>query len=287
MTSNAIKGLATFAKTQANKVKIKTPHFCLPPPLPTKPIPVALTQREVNLNYLGETAVGTLAYHGYPVYVYRRMQINKAYFDEIKDEMNAGDAVPDKSPRVHFMLCSTLTDSVKEEKIAKFFCTQETIGIFDIDLFDRDEGSFLDQISLRLLPCTHCLKLYHNDPKIYKGDKRVNQFSFVDFSVSRGDLFAPTWRNRTAKQIGEKNWDNLSNALRKKANLTCQNRACNFKAKAHQKGYLEVHHKNRDPSNNHPSNLEVLCTRCHAEQPGHHHLKNEDKYHRFMKMLNQ
>jgi hypothetical protein len=83
----------------------------------------------------------------------------------------------------------------------------------------------------------------------------------------------------SARHRYPKNWSELARAIKESANWRCQKcgRVClrpgeqtpNW-TKSQRKAYtLQVHHWNRDPSDNRIENLAPLCTGCHLS------------YHRF------
>lgn len=78
-------------------------------------------------------------------------------------------------------------------------------------------------------------------------------------------------------------WESISQSLRESHSWTCQE--CNVRlSQGNLKQYLHVHHINHVKDDNVPSNLKVLCVRCHAEQPGHDHMKSQMDYANFINM---
>jgi len=55
-------------------------------------------------------------------------------------------------------------------------------------------------------------------------------------------------------------------SLKKQYNWTCSK--CGYKAHPKDRCNILVHHKDSNPSNNHPDNLEVICDNCHAKIHG-------------------
>jgi hypothetical protein len=62
------------------------------------------------------------------------------------------------------------------------------------------------------------------------------------------------------------------------AKWMCQK--CGFDLSS-KKEFLHTHHKNGAKFDNNPLNLSVLCYGCHADEPGHHHMKNHPSYAMF------
>ena len=74
-------------------------------------------------------------------------------------------------------------------------------------------------------------------------------------------------------------WRTLSVWYRKQQNWKCE--ACHLSLHIHT-GYLHAHHIWGTRLST-PEDLIALCIGCHAEQPGHDHLKEESDYQGFMK----
>ena len=68
--------------------------------------------------------------------------------------------------------------------------------------------------------------------------------------------------NKTTKALYPPNWKQLASDLIMERGEVCENclRPATFKI------VLTVHHLDHDPSNNHFSNLKVLCQACHLDQ---------------------
>ena len=76
-------------------------------------------------------------------------------------------------------------------------------------------------------------------------------------------------------------WTTLSTLYREQQNWQCEGETCGLSLHKH-KHYLHTHHI-WGPRLSTPEDLKALCIGCHAEQPGHAHLKEESDYKSFMK----
>ncbi|MBS3030724.1 HNH endonuclease [Anabaena sp. UHCC 0187] len=62
-----------------------------------------------------------------------------------------------------------------------------------------------------------------------------------------------------------KHWKELAKTIKEKSDWCCQKcgQVLRPDEKPQRRTYLQVHHWNRDPSDNRPENLVALCPRCH------------------------
>ncbi len=61
-----------------------------------------------------------------------------------------------------------------------------------------------------------------------------------------------------------KNWQEIANAVKEKADWKCSKCGADFKKDKSTRGNsLQVHHWNRIPEDNRPENLVALCNSCH------------------------
>ena len=95
-------------------------------------------------------------------------------------------------------------------------------------------------------------------------DEFLREYStFFRSKPSRKDLSAKL-------NIYVEDWPHISEQRRWQAKWRCE--TCSVGLSAHP-NLLHCHHKNGVVTDNDPSNLMVLCALCHAEQPGHNHMK--------------
>jgi hypothetical protein len=74
------------------------------------------------------------------------------------------------------------------------------------------------------------------------------------------------------ENIYTQDWDIVSNSLREEMDWCCE--SCGIQLKFHHH-LLQVHHINRDKTNNARSNLKVLCALCHSKYTDHGHIFDE------------
>jgi 5-methylcytosine-specific restriction endonuclease McrA len=65
------------------------------------------------------------------------------------------------------------------------------------------------------------------------------------------------------KKFYGKDWKKLSEKIIKERGEICEHCGKKRNNEERYKGWLTVHHKDRNPKNNNPENLIVLCPRCH------------------------
>lgn len=63
------------------------------------------------------------------------------------------------------------------------------------------------------------------------------------------------------------NWAQVARSQKELHDWTCQECGV-YLGRASDRSLLHVHHRDLDPQNNRPYNLEVLCVICHSERPG-------------------
>ena len=109
----------------------------------------------------------------------------------------------------------------------------------------------------------------------------VSKFSIPEFFVKfPKSLFSitPTYTSDTAPiNDYSHNWPEISEKVREERNYICDNPSCRIQL-VNDKKSLHVHHINGLKNDNTKSNLRVICIRCHANEPGHAHMKGKDYY---------
>ncbi|MDX1490338.1 MAG: hypothetical protein R3332_03570 [Pseudohongiellaceae bacterium] len=96
---------------------------------------------------------------------------------------------------------------------------------------------------------------------------------FIHAAASRPNLY-------------DKDWPKISKKYKEKVGWRCQNLGCRSPdlSESRLREYLEVHHKNRDKSDNSILNLVAYCIACHADQPQHGHMKSTPRYLKYQEL---
>ena len=80
-------------------------------------------------------------------------------------------------------------------------------------------------------------------------------------------------------------WEIVSRNTRQQYDWVCQDCRLDFKDNTLKK-FLHVHHINGRKNDNQAKNLKVLCIRCHAQQPNHQHMFDNQDYLTFIQLIN-
>lgn len=218
-----------------------------------------------NLNEVKPQKDKTLAYRGQRILVY------------IRDVNNYRDPKQINLPKFHISYCKTLEKMRNDGRWQRYVIANRDDGYFNVKINNIDKSEKLDV-------CQPCLEnLGWKDFSIYsmavhEKQKIVRQFSLPDFFAKfPKSLFSvtPTYTSDTAPiNDYSDNWPEISEKIRQERNYTCDNPLCRLQL-VHDKKSLHVHHINGLKNDNSNSNLIVLCIRCHANQPGHSHMKGK------------
>lgn len=169
--------------------------------------------------------------------------------------------IPENRNKVHLFYCQTLRDMESRGRKDRYIATNDCSGSFDIR-YTNSNGA-----KVHLNVCQHCHKLLHD--RIYGTYK---QFDFGKFATNHN--YCPPYFNNVPKTVyGVEypiNWPQISYKVRKERGWRCEKCGRDF---SNQTQNLHLHHINGVKSDYSISNLKALCKKCHAEEPGHSHMK--------------
>lgn len=184
-----------------------------------------------------------------------------------------------RSPTVHFTYCQAL----KTLSPGKLFCTTRQDGEFEID---HETKNGIETKTETLKPCEFCIGAYFGLTN--KEDSQTRKTIANNFDYSRllqelgVTLNNAVWYTRLYRYT-DKSWEERSDEIRERMQWTCQK--CGIHIGKENRFLLHTHHITGDRNFNHHANLTALCIRCHAEEPGHEHLKSYWQYSQFMTLL--
>ena len=178
----------------------------------------------------------------------------------------------ENSRRFHVFECQTLKQMRQVGRFDRYVVTREKSGKFLVEATDPITRS-VEEIKAPLAVCKNCL--YELDWKDYARLGRPGvvwkNFSLQDFFAEFATFFAskPQYSDKTAPKGGyAKDWHQIATKIKQQRNWRCDKCGVNLSEPQDQR-LLHGHHKNGVVSDNHPSNIEVLCILCHSEQPLH------------------
>jgi len=186
---------------------------------------------------------------------------------------------PEKGNKFHIADCRTLDSMKRKNRFERYKVTNNLSGVFEI--FGSDVFGNYQEGEAKLNVCKNCLNMLN-----YKGatnqsvpgrNNIVYSFNIEEFFSIYSSIFTrlPKQNIQNLHKGYTADWDDVSSKARTAANFICQ--SCSVDLSQYKK-FLHTHHKNGEKSDNHPSNLEIICADCHRKEPYHNHMfvKHED-----------
>lgn len=189
---------------------------------------------------------------------------------------------PSHLPKFHTSLCEVLE---KRKRLGSF----DGVYIFsntEIKRGDSIDGKIGEINDLRV--CGYCKNI---DEKI---DDYIFTKDFVEQHLNSDENVRGFRRHELPKQYEKdewgyiNGWDEISLRYRAKQNFICEKCGIDL---SKNKYYLEVHHINSNKTDNKESNLQCLCTACHAHVDRFHREnyyqqpKNKEKLRDFRRLF--
>lgn len=227
---------------------------------------------EVNVEEL-EIVDGVFEYKGQKVIVYIRDQYAKYY--------GKGGY------KFHLTSCKTISDAFKDKRNSRYVISLRTDGFFKINLMEEDE-LIEENIMAPLKVCRNCLTSINyenyssagsNKNRIYENFRLSNYFKIFKSSHLNIGLFDNN--ERAPINTYNSNFSVVSRAIKEGAGYRCEECGINMSYRNHRK-FAHVHHIDANKSNDHLTNLKVLCIECHSNKPGHERIKGSVEYYEFI-----
>jgi len=208
-----------------------------------------------------------------------------AYLRTRKEE----DIDSDRLPAIHLTYCMHL-----KKQPEKFFCTSFDASHerkFYVETVDKQRNIVRNKSKeYSLNVCPFCIEELYGIPfndrtylttgitnkgRIFELSKNFDINSFIESDY----LLNPRiWYSSTPEESSEGKWKSISREVRERSNWVCDECEVSFAA-PHLQKYLHVHHINQNSTQNHTINLRPLCIECHAEQPNHSHMKQNNVFY--------
>ena len=231
---------------------------------------------DVSFDELTILKDGTLAYKDSRVLLY------------IRDVHVYGDS--EREPRYHLSNCATLQEMNEKGRFDRYVIATEDGGVFKINLISSGKTKTERR---RLSVCQNCLHGLAFEGFSSQMDRRTRARIVSEFSPDQ--FFAvyprslhvkrPTYDSDTAPLNDyPSDFHEISDRVRRESGWQCD--ACKRVLSDNKlRRYLDVHHINGDRRDNRNTNLRALCVGCHANQPNHHHVKNDPRYRAYILTL--
>jgi hypothetical protein len=235
---------------------------------------------EIPLDQVRVLNDGTHVYKGRRVIVYIRDVA------EYGAKRRAGDL-----PKYHLAMCDTLAKMIDEGRYKKrYVVATRDDGLFSIHRI-RNERVVKSQE--RLDVCQNCLHelTYGGFSRNMSGPtkrKSVQGFSAEAFFQQYGQSCVwamPKFDSYNAPpNVYSAHFFRLAKAIKEQRGYRCEHPECNIDLSNPQDHrFLHAHHIDADKSDSHPSNIQLLCIRCHAGMFQHSHLRESPDYKRFLR----
>lgn len=192
-------------------------------------------------------------------------------------------------PKYHLAMCSTLSKMMEAGRFkTRYVVATRDDGRFSIQRI-RGDTSIKGEEQLNV--CQQCLdELNYKSFSIrmppHQRRDAVSNFSvklFFDefgkscvWAIPKYDAInAPT-------NVYSPLFYRISKALKEKRGYRCEEADCGIDLSSTlNRRFLHAHHLNADKSDNHPTNIKLLCIRCHANEFQHAHVRENPDYDRF------
>lgn len=201
------------------------------------------------------------------------------------------DELVESLHKYHLVRCKTIERAEEQGWRDKYKLSHRADGRFYYRFLANNEV-IAERKDQRLLVCKNCLSAAAAADAIgrpaSREDFKPNDFlnalegNKVVGLPDRGEFAEQSVPNKYARD-----WRLIANALKRRKNFRCEGLNCPSRDLSDRasRRFLHAHHKDLDKTNNDFSNLEALCIYCHAQEPGHEHMKLSPDYRAYRRTL--
>jgi len=186
--------------------------------------------------------------------------------------------------RYHLVRCNTIERAENEGWRDKYKMSHRRDGRF-FYRFIADDKVHRESKDQRLHFCMNCLRRLAEagivPAGIEKGDFEPRMFfDYAEANEVTGLKEGGEYAEHSVPNKYAKDWRLIAQRLKEKRGFRCEESDCLHPdlSAPNLRRFLHAHHVDMDKSNNNFSNLQLLCIGCHAEQPGHSHMKGTRDY---------
>jgi len=201
------------------------------------------------------------------------------------------DELVESLHKYHVLRCKTLENAEKHGWRDKYKMSHRSDGRFYYRFLENNQV-FEERKDQRLYVCKNCLSAAAAAGLV---DASVERESFEAGEFLDADDGQNTIGLREQGEFAEQSvpnkyvqdWRLIANMLKHKKKYRCEGLGCPNRDLGSSKlrRFLHAHHRDMDKANNVFSNLEALCVYCHAQQPGHDHMKSSADYLSYRRLL--
>lgn len=166
--------------------------------------------------------------------------------------------------KFHFKWCGALARMKAQGRIGRYRAKYDICNpAFAIN----------DVYKERLKVCRYCCSSFREVYEYFDANKWniEDKFSMPKFFEKFGKIDLPQSTHPGGRDGYTRDWPRVARREKEKAQWRCLDCGEDF---SHTKNQLHVHHKTGVKSDNVSDNLEVVCRACHAQKPGHEHMRS-------------
>jgi len=189
-------------------------------------------------------------------------------------------------PKYHFAFCRTLERMQQGNRWFRYVVANRDDGLFRINFTGSRTGSSEQRLNV----CQCCLERISWKGFSIRGTSErarldmVGAFKLAEFFAAYPKDLLSVLPRYTALDAPlndyPDDWPVIAERLKRDRGHRCER--CGLVVGVGFRHFLHGHHKSGEKNNNSPENLEVLCLGCHANEPGHAHMKERVDYRDFI-----